>query len=435
MAPGSKVVTRYLENAGLMDYLEALRFHVVGYGCTTCIGNSGPLPTEIEEAVREKELVVTSVLSGNRNFEGRVHALTRANYLASPPLVIAYALAGTMDIDLQNDPIGTASDGSPVYLQDIWPTAEDIQNTIARSLDPSLFAEEYGNVYTGNETWNAIDIPTGSIYEWDDASTYIQEPPFFMDFPRETPPLQDIEGARVLALLHNAVITTDHISPAGAIPGDSPAADYLRERDIERRDWNSYGSRRGNHEVMMRGTFGNVRLRNQLVPGSEGGVTVYLPDDAASLEEGQQMSIYHAAMKYIDEGRELIVIGGPNYGTGSSRDWAAKGTILLGVKAVIAESYERIHRSNLIGMGVLPLQFEEGQTADTLGLTGFEIFDITGVEGGLEPKQLVDVKATHPQTGEVTTFKAVARLDTPVEIKYYQNGGILHAVLRDMINE
>jgi aconitate hydratase len=433
LAPGSKVVTRYLENAGLMDDLERLRFNVVGYGCTTCIGNSGPLPEEIEAAIRDENLVVTSVLSGNRNFEGRVHPLTRANYLASPPLVIAYALAGTMDIDLVNDPLGTDKDGSPVYLSDIWPSPEEIQQTVADSLDPSLFAEEYGSVYTGNETWNQIDIPTGSLYQWDANSTYIQEPPFFMDITPEVPELKDIHGARVLAMLNDAVITTDHISPAGSISAGSPAADYLLEHGVERRDWNSYGSRRGNHEVMMRGTFANVRLRNQCVPGSEGGVTVYLPDDAASLGDGVQMSIYDAAMKYIDEGRSLIVIGGPNYGTGSSRDWAAKGTILLGVKAVIAESYERIHRSNLIGMGVLPLQFKEGQTAESLGLTGFEVFDITGIEGGLTPKQTVKVTATDLGIGKTTEFDAIARIDSPVEIKYYQNGGILHAVLRDMI--
>ncbi|HEC24073.1 MAG TPA: aconitate hydratase AcnA [Chloroflexi bacterium] len=426
LAPGSKVVTRYLEDSGLMPYLEALRFHVVGYGCTTCIGNSGPLPEPVATAIEEHDLVVAAVLSGNRNFEGRVHPLTRANYLASPPLVIAYALAGTLDIDLFNDPIGHTPDGEPVYLRDLWPSQKEIQETMARSLKPELFRAEYSNVFDGNEIWNRIAIPEGELYHWDPESTYIQEPPFFLDLTLEEPPVTDIKGARVLALLGDTV-TTDHISPAGAIPPDSPAGRYLIERGVPIREFNSFGSRRGNHEVMMRGTFGNIRLRNRLVPGTEGGVTIHLPD-------GEQMSIYDAAMRYKEENVPLIVIAGKEYGTGSSRDWAAKGTILLGVRAVLAESYERIHRSNLIGMGVLPLQFKPGENAETLGLTGFEVYDIEGISGDLQPGQEVTVRA-RDEEGKETVFTMIARLDSPVEVRYYRNGGILHTVLRDILRE
>ncbi len=426
LAPGSQVVTRYLEAANLMPYLEALRFHLVGYGCTTCIGNSGPISENITDVVKEHNLVVASVSSGNRNFEGRIHPVTQANYLGSPPLVIAYALAGTVDIDFETDPVGYNVTGGPVYLRDIWPTPEEIQEAIDTSLTPELFEEEYGNVFDGNETWNQIDVPEGNIYQWDAASTYIQEPPFFTDLTPEVPEMSNINGARVLALLGDN-ITTDHISPAGAIPLTSPTAEYLIGNRVETRDFNSYGSRRGNHEVMMRGTFGNIRLRNQLVPGTEGGYTRYLPTN-------EEMSIFDAAMRYIDDGTPLVVIAGDRYGTGSSRDWAAKGTILLGVKAVLAAGYERIHRSNLIGMGVLPLQFKDGENAESLGLTGEEVFDIEGLDGDLEPLQDVEVKATDT-SGNEKTFMMTARVDTPVEVKYLKNGGILHAVLRDMINE
>ncbi len=371
LAPGSKVVTRYLDDAGLTPYLEALRFHLVGYGCTTCIGNSGPLPEPISQAINDNGLVAVSVLSGNRNFEGRIHPLVRANYLASPPLVIAYALAGTLDIDLLNDPIGHSPSGEPVYLKEIWPSHEEIQAAIAQSLTPEMFESEYGNVFDGNETWNAIAIPEGNLYQWDEESTYIREPPFFVGLTVEEPPVEPITGARVLVWVGDS-ITTDHISPAGAIPLDSPAAEYLRSHGVDTRDFNSFGSRRGNHEVMMRGTFGNIRLRNRLAPGTEGGWTIYHPT-------GELMDIYNAGMQYQAEGIPLVVIAGKEYGTGSSRDWAAKGAILLGVKAVIAESYERIHRSNLVGMGVLPLQFAEGESAESLGLTGTETFDIEGI--------------------------------------------------------
>ncbi|NDJ53592.1 MAG: aconitate hydratase AcnA [Chloroflexi bacterium] len=425
LAPGSKVVTRYLERAGLMPYLEALRFHLVGYGCTTCIGNSGPISPAIGKAVTENDLVVASVSSGNRNFEGRIPAVTRANYLASPPLVVAYALAGRMDIDLENEPIGTTINGEEIYLRDIWPTHDEIQAAIDMSLSPDLFAEEYANVYTGNETWNAIKVPEGAIYDWDETSTYIQEPPFFTDLTPEEPDIQPISGARVLALLGDS-ITTDHISPAGSIPQDGPAAQYLLSHNIERPMWNSFGSRRGNHEVMMRGTFANVRLRNHLAPGTEGGYAPYHPT-------GDVMHIFDAAMKYKADGTSLIVIAGKDYGMGSSRDWAAKGTILLGVKAAIAESFERIHRSNLIGMGVLPLQFQDGQNAASLGLTGHETFDIEGLDNSLQPRQTVTVKATD-SNGNITAFETIVRIDSPVEVKYYRNGGILHAVLRDMLH-
>src|SRR5574341_1456192 len=425
LAPGSKVVTRYLQDAGLTEYLDALRFNLVGYGCTTCIGNSGPLPDEIGAAIKDNNLVVAAVLSGNRNFEGRIHPQARSNYLASPPLVIAYALAGRMTIDLENEPLGSGKDG-PVYLRDIWPGPEEVRAAIRKALRAELFEEEYANVFDGNQTWNEIATSSGTLYEWNPNSTYIREPPFFEGMARAVPRIQPITGARVLALLGDS-ITTDHISPAGAIPANSPAARYLIEHGTEPRDFNSYGSRRGNHEVLMRGTFGNVRLRNRLVPGVEGGYTLYHPT-------GEQMFIYDAAMRYRADGTPLIVIAGKEYGTGSSRDQAAKGTIWLGVRAVIAESYERIHRSNLIGMGVLPLQFQNGQNAESLGLTGTETYDIEGVGDDLKPRQDVTVRVTDAG-GQSRAFTVTARIDTPVEVKYYHNGGILHAVLRDMLGE
>ena len=424
LAPGSRVVVRYLEETGLLPYLEALRFHVVGFGCTTCIGNSGPLPSAVARAVQEGDLVVAAVLSGNRNFEGRVNPLTRANYLASPPLVIAYALAGRVDVDLLNEPLGYDPNGEPVYLREVWPTQEEVQREVRRALNPALFREEYGNVFAGNPRWNAVPVPEGDLYAWDPASTYIQEPPFFVDMPLEVPPVEPIRGARVLALLGDTV-TTDHISPAGAIPVESPAGRYLIARGVEPPDFNSFGSRRGNHEVMMRGTFGNIRLKNLLLPGTEGGVTLYLPT-------GETMSIYDAAMRYQEAGTPLIVLAGKEYGTGSSRDWAAKGTALLGVRAVIAESFERIHRSNLIGMGVLPLQFPEGEGWRSLGLTGREVYDIEGLDDSLQPGQTVTVRA-RSEEGDEKVFTALVRLDSPIEVEYYRNGGILQTVLRQML--
>ncbi len=423
LAPGSKVVTRYLKDAGLMPYLEALRFHVVGYGCTTCIGNSGPLPENVATVIKENDLVAAAVLSGNRNFEGRIHPLTRANYLASPPLVIAYALAGTVDIDLYNDPIGRTPAGDPVYLRDIWPSQDEVREAIETVLRPDLYRAEYSNVFDGNPDWNQLDVPEGDLYQWNPESTYIQEPPFFVSLSPDPLPPSDITGARVLALLGDSV-TTDHISPAGSIAPNSPAGRYLLERGVQPADFNSYGSRRGNHEVMMRGTFANIRLKNKLVPGVEGGVTIHLP-------EGEQMSIYDAAMRYRAEGVPLIVIAGKEYGTGSSRDWAAKGTALLGVRAVLAESFERIHRSNLIGMGVLPIQFKPGENAQTLGLTGTEVYSLEGLTDP-HPKQDVVIRTRNAE-GSEKVFTATARLDTPVEITYYRNGGILHTVLRAML--
>jgi aconitate hydratase len=423
LAPGSKVVTRYLEELGLMPPLEKLGYQVVGYGCTSCIGNSGPLPEEVASKIKEEDLVVAAVLSGNRNFEGRVHPLTRANYLASPPLVVAFALAGTVNIDLSKDPIGYDSDHNPVTLKDIWPHPDEIREAIERGITPDLYTTEYANIFKGNDAWNQISSVASNLYPWDESSTYIQEPPFFMDLPAEIPPLAPIKGARVIALLGDSV-TTDHISPAGAIPPKSPAEAYLFERGVERRDFNSFGSRRGNHEVMMRGTFGNIRLRNQLVPGSEGGVTLYHPS-------GETMSIYDAAMRYQAEGTPLIVLAGKEYGTGSSRDWAAKGTLLLGIKAVIAESYERIHRSNLVGMGVLPLTFLPGENAESIGLTGKETFDIEGLNDSMTPGQELGVRATD-EDGKQVNFKVLVRIDSPVEIEYYKNGGVLHTVLREM---
>jgi aconitate hydratase len=424
LAPGSKVVSEYLKEAGLQPYLDQLGFSLVGYGCTTCIGNSGPLPPQVAEAVNENQLVAAAVLSGNRNFEGRIHPEVKANYLASPPLVVAYAIAGTVNIDLTKDPIGHDRQGTPVYLRDLWPSQEEIGETMSRSVQPAMFQKMYANVWDGNPAWNAIPVRGGELYEWSTESTYIQDPPFFADLTPELPPIGDITGARVLALLGDSV-TTDHISPAGDIPVDSPAGRYFIERGIEKKDFNSYGSRRGNDRVMVRGCFANIRLKNLLVPGTEGGVTLYFPD-------GQRMSIYDAAMRYKAERVPLVVIAGKEYGSGSSRDWAAKGTLLLGVMAVLAESYERIHRSNLVGMGVLPLQFKEGESAAALGLTGNEVFDIVGVRYDIQPRKEVSVRAVRPD-GTKVNFTAVARLDSPVEVNYYKNGGILQTVLRGLL--
>jgi aconitate hydratase len=424
LAPGSKVVTDYLKEAGLTAALEELGFHLVGYGCTTCIGNSGPLPEQVAQAVTENQLVAAAVLSGNRNFEGRIHPLAKANYLASPPLVVAYALAGTVDIDLTLEPLGKGNGGKEVYLRDIWPSQEEIQTTISRVVKPEMFRRSYGNVWDGNETWNKIPVTGEALYAWRADSTYIQEPPFLTALQPRPEPLRDIRAARVLALLGDS-ITTDHISPAGDIALDSPAGRFLRERGIEKRDFNSYGSRRGNHEVMLRGTFANIRLKNQLVPGTEGGITVHFPS-------GERMSIYDAALRYQGEGVPLVVLAGKEYGSGSSRDWAAKGTLLLGVRAVIAESYERIHRANLVGMGVLPLEFPQGQSAASLGLTGEETFDITPIGEDIRPRQELTVTAILPG-GAKKSFKAVARLDSAVDVRYYKNGGILPTVLRELL--
>ena len=424
LAPGSKVVTEYLETSGLLDYLEELKFDVVGYGCTTCIGNSGPLPEAISEAVNENDLVVAAVLSGNRNFEGRINPDVRANYLASPPLVVAYALAGTVDVDLSNDPLGEGEDGNPVYLKDIWPSQAEVAEEIEGALDPEIYRRQYADVYTGNEQWNNVDVPSGDLYEWDPDSTYIQEPSFFKGLSPEPEPLTDIQGARVLVKVGDSV-TTDHISPAGAIPSKMPAGQYLIGKGVDPRDFNSYGSRRGNHEVMVRGTFGNIRLRNQLV-SREGGYTVHLPD-------GEETTIYEASLKYAEEDVPLLVLAGKEYGSGSSRDWAAKGSFLLGVRAVIAESFERIHRSNLIGMGVLPLQYAGGESADTLGLTGKESFDIAGL-ADISPGAELTVRATSDD-GDEKEFKVKARVDSPVEVEYLRNGGILQTVLRQLLEE
>jgi len=424
MAPGSQVVTDYLEAAGLMKYLEELRFNLVGYGCTTCIGNSGPLPEPVAETVSEHGLVVASILSGNRNYEARIHTLVRANYLASPMLVVAFALAGRIDIDLYNEPLGRAGDGRPVFLADIWPSPEEVRDTIATSLRPEMYRERYRSVFDGDEHWRALPLPEeGDLYAWDPESTYIRNPPFFQGMSDEPLPLQDIRGARVLALLGQTV-TTDHISPAGAIPRDEPAGRYLQDHGVAPIRFNTFGSRRGNHEVMMRGTFGNVRLRNLMLDDKEGGYTAYVPT-------GEMTTIFDASERYRNAGTPLIVIAGREYGTGSSRDWAAKGTQLLGVKAVIAESYERIHRSNLVGMGVLPLQFEDGDGAESLGLTGFEEYDLTGIAEGLAPGGTVKVRATR-EDGRSVGFQAVVRLDSDVELEYYRNGGILHTVLRKL---
>ncbi len=421
LAPGSKVVTEYLEEAGLMRPLEDLGFNLVGYGCTTCIGNSGPLPTEISGAVREHGLVVCSVLSGNRNFEGRINPDTRANYLASPPLVVAYALAGRMDLDLTRDPIAEDASGEPVYLRDLWPSQQEIRDTIRSSVRSEMFRESYSDVFAGSEAWRALEVPEGERFAWDPDSTYVRQPPFFEGLPPEPRAPEDLTGLRALAVLGDSV-TTDHISPAGSIAKDSPAADYLRERGVPLAEFNSYGSRRGNHEVMMRGTFANIRLRNRMVPGVEGGWTVHLPG-------GERMTIFDAAERYRSEGVPLLVIAGEQYGTGSSRDWAAKGPALLGVRAVVARSYERIHRSNLIGMGVLPLQFREGEGAEELGLDGTEQYDIEGIAGGVEPGTLVSVRARREGAGPIE-FRARVRLDTRVEVDYWRHGGILQMVLR-----
>jgi len=426
LAPGSKVVTEYLTAAGLLEPLEKLHFDLVGYGCTTCIGNSGPLPPEVSKAVSENDLVAAAVLSGNRNFEGRVHPQVRANYLASPPLVVAYALAGTVDIDLPNEPLGKDAAGKPVYLREIWPTREEIVDAMNKAIRPEMFREVYGNVWNGNPDWNAIPVAGGALYPWREDSTYIQEPPFFTEMTMEVQPGEDIRGARVLALLGDS-ITTDHISPAGDIPEDGPAGRYLMERGLKKIDFNSFGSRRGNDRVMVRGTFANIRLRNQLVPGKEGGYTVHFP-------ERRQMSIYDAATKYQEEGVPLVVLAGKEYGSGSSRDWAAKGTLLLGVKAVLAESYERIHRGNLVGMGVLPLEFQQGQSVVSLGLTGEEVFDITGLGERIQPRSEISVTAVGSD-GKTKSFKATVRLDSEVEVTYYRNGGILPAVLRNFLRE
>ena len=425
LAPGSRVVSEYLENAGLIEPLARLGFNVVGYGCTTCIGNSGPLPGEVVKAITSADLVAAAVLSGNRNFEGRVHPYVRANYLGSPPLVVAYALAGTVNIDLTREPLGTGSDGQPVFLREIWPSTQEVQEAVSTALSSGIFKAKYANIFNGNETWNAIPAKESDLYDWEAASTYIQEPPFFTDLTRQQPNIQEIHGARVLALLGDS-ITTDHISPAGTIPSSSPAGKYLLERNISVRDFNSYGSRRGNDRVMTRGTFGNIRLKNRLVPGVEGGETIHLPS-------GEQTSIYDAAMRYHQEGVPLVILAGKEYGTGSSRDWAAKGTLLLGVKAVIAESFERIHRSNLVGMGVLPLQFTPGENTDRLGLDGHEVYHIQGLSDAIQPQERLAVRA-EKDDGRVVTFQVTARLNTPVEVEYYRNGGILHTVLRNMLD-
>src|SRR5450759_3853291 len=423
LAPGSKVVTDYLKDAGLMPYLEALGFHLVGYGCTSCIGNSGPLPEAVSEAVRAGDLVVAGVLSGNRNFEGRINPQIKMNYLASPPLVVAYALAGEMDKDLTKEPLGTDRSGAPVYLKDIWPTPEEVQEAIRTAVKPAHFKKAYGEVFDGDKSWQALKIPKGRTYLWEGSSTYVRKPPFFTNIPKVPAPLKDLSGARCLVMLGDSV-TTDHISPAGNIAKNSPAAKYLVEHGVSPADFNSYGSRRGNHEVMMRGTFANIRLKNFLIPGSEGNVTVHFPT-------GEQMSVYDAAMKYQAAKTPLVVLAGAEYGTGSSRDWAAKGTMLLGIRAVIAKSFERIHRSNLAGMGVLPLQYEQGQDAQSLGLSGQETFAVTGVANDLAPKKKLTVTATDTE-GKKTTFTATVRLDTPNEVDYYRHGGILTYVLRHL---
>jgi len=423
LAPGSKVVTDYLEASGLMSYLEKLNFHLVGYGCTTCIGNSGPLPDAIGAAIKDNNLIAVAVLSGNRNFEGRIHPLVRANYLASPPLVVAYALAGRMDMDLTTESLGSDSAGKPVYLRDIWPTPQEIESTVRDSVTSEMYSKEYANVFEGDAHWKSMPIPEGDLYRWDPKSTYIKQPPFFENMPNTPPALADIHGARVLAILGDSV-TTDHISPAGSIPVDSPAGKYLIANGVQPHEFNSYGARRGNHEVMMRGTFANIRLRNQLAPGTEGCWTLFLPGN-------EKMTIYDAAVKYREGGVPLVVLAGKEYGSGSSRDWAAKGTRLLGVRAVIAESYERIHRSNLVGMGVLPLEFRAGENRETLGLTGQEVFEIEGV-ASLSPKKSITVR-TKSGDGSAKTFTAIARVDTPEEVSYYHHGGILQYVLRQML--
>jgi aconitate hydratase len=447
LAPGSKVVTEYLDRAGLTEYLEALGFNLVGYGCTTCIGNSGPLPEEISEAVSEADLAVVSVLSGNRNFEGRINPDVKMNYLASPPLCVAYALSGSMDIDLYEEPLGEDDHGSAVYLKDIWPSAAEVSETVLEAVQSDMFRKSYAEVFDGDERWNSLAVPTGYSFAWGEDSTYVRRPPFFENLSREPEPIEDIEGARVLAVLGDSV-TTDHISPAGSIKRDGPAGQYLIEHGVQPKDFNSYGSRRGNHEVMMRGTFANIRLRNQLAPGTEGGVTLYLGGG----DESEPVSIYDAAMRYQEEGTPLVVLAGKEYGSGSSRDWAAKGTRLLGVRAVIAQSFERIHRSNLVGMGVLPLQFKDGESAQSLGLTGHEVFAIAGLAGAEEiPREITvrvesakaeSIKGTEapsspggerPASRAPIEFAVTVRIDTPNEQRYYRHGGILQLVLRELL--
>jgi aconitate hydratase len=428
LAPGSQVVTGYLKEAGLLPYLEQLRFHLVGYGCTTCIGNSGPLPDPIADAIDRGRLIVCSVLSGNRNFEARVHPAVRANYLMSPPLVVAYALAGRMDVDLAREPLGTGRDGRPVYLRDLWPTPAEVQETVERHVRSSLFQNTYADVFRGDSRWNRLPVPEGERFTWDPASTYVRKPPYFEGMERQPPPVQEIRGARVLAWLGDSV-TTDHISPAGSIAKESAAELYLLEHGVARRDFNSYGSRRGNHEVMVRGTFANVRLRNRMAPGSEGAVTVHLPS-------GEAMSIYEASVRYREEGVPLLVLAGKEYGSGSSRDWAAKGPRLLGVRAVIAESYERIHRSNLVGMGVLPLEFLPGESAEKLGLDGRERYDVLGLRealaGSFTAGRRLRVRAV-ADAGRATEFEVRVRLDTATEADYYVHDGILPYVLRQLL--
>ncbi|MBI4233044.1 MAG: aconitate hydratase AcnA [Chloroflexi bacterium] len=426
LAPGSKVVADYLEASGLLPFLESLRFHIVGYGCTTCIGNSGPLPADVAKAVEAGDLVVAAVLSGNRNFEGRVNPLTKANYLASPMLVVAYALAGRVDIDLTSEPLGYDSNGQPVLLKDIWPTQEEIRETIRTTLKPRMFKKEYSRIFAGDQRWKALPAPGGELYQWDAASTYAQEPPFFQNLTMEPPPLRDIRGARVLAVLGDSV-TTDHISPAGDIAVTSPAGQYLIAQGVQPSEFNSYGARRGNHQVLLRGTFANIRLKNLLLDGVEGGYTLKFP-------QGEKMTIYDAAVKYQQEGTPLIILAGKEYGSGSSRDWAAKGPFLLGVRAVIAESYERIHRSNLIGMGVLPLQFKPGETPRSLGLSGREVYEVQGLAEGLAPGKVLAVVARR-EDGSQVRFTTIARVNTAVEVDYYTSGGILQTVLRRLLRE
>jgi aconitate hydratase len=424
MAPGSRVVTEYLKQAALIEPLSQLGFNVIAYGCTTCIGNSGPLPGEVAKAVTGSDLVAAAVLSGNRNFEGRVHPLVKANYLASPPLVVAYALAGTVDIDLNHESLGIGADGQPVYLKDLWPTQQEINDAIAASVKAEMFRERYADVFSGSEMWQAIDVPEGDLFEWSEESTYIHHPPYFQKLTLDVAPITEIKGARVLGVFGDS-ITTDHISPAGNIATDSPAGKFLQERGVQPKDFNQYGTRRGNDLVMARGTFGNIRLKNLMVAPREGNWTKHQPS-------GQEMPIFDAAMKYQAEGVPTIVLAGKEYGTGSSRDWAAKGPMLQGVRAVIAESFERIHRSNLVGMGILPLKFIEGQDVESLGLTGEEVVDIEGLNDAIVPKAVVRVRATKPD-GSVLEFNAIALLNTQVEVNYYRNGGILHTVLRNLV--
>lgn len=423
LAPGSRVVEDYLTEAGLLPYLEQLGYHIVGFGCTTCIGNSGPVPEAVAQPVVEADLVVSAVLSGNRNFEGRINPIVKANYLASPPLVVAYALAGSVDLDLVNDALGTGSDGQPVFLKDIWPSTDEINSVMARAVKPEMFKQRYSNVLKANQRWNEIKAVESELYDWSDNSTYIQEPPYFEGLTKEPSPVKEIKGARVLCLLGDS-LTTDHISPAGSIAPDSAAGEYLLGRDISQNQFNSFGSRRGNDQVMARGTFGNIRIKNMLAPGTEGSWTLHLPS-------GEKMRIYDAAMRYREEGVPLLAIGGKEYGTGSSRDWAAKGTLLLGIKAVLAQSFERIHRSNLVGMGVLPLQFKEGDSAESLGLTGREVFDLEGVKEDMAPGCEITLIAKK-EDGSTVTFAVKSRIDTKVEVEYYRNGGILQTVLRQL---